>query len=174
MANGVLLIDPQNADAKAVMAKVQDAQARKKRPPTAPRTPRPHDEQAALTPAASDAQPSRPSAPAAVPTTAAVRVHFRSEIPEGTIIVWVNKKVVFRKNFGSHAAFSFRSRKQEPFEMTSEALPVPAGAAELLVNVTPAGKAAVVRHVAGNFPGGGSRTLDVHLSSPTELDAHLN
>ena len=177
MANGVLLMDPQNADAKAVMAKVQEAQTKKsKRPAPAPRTPRGrNDEQAAFLPALSEAQPTRPSAPAAVPATATVRVHFRSDLPDGTVIVWVNDQEVWRENFGSRGGLGglFHSHKQEPYD-ANRSLTVPAGSVHFRVHVTPAGQRAQVKQFTGNFQGGGSRSLEVHLAGPTQLTADLN
>jgi hypothetical protein len=55
----------------------------------------------------------------------------------------------------------------------SETVPVPAGNVDLLVNVTPAGKAALVRKPSGNFQGGSTRSLEIHLSDATQIAVDL-
>jgi tRNA A-37 threonylcarbamoyl transferase component Bud32 len=169
-ATTVLGIDPQNAEARAILVKAQEGQARRKqrRTPAAPQTV--PGEVAATTPASSE-QPARPSAPAARPeaTTATLRVHFRSELPEATVVVWANGKEYFRKTFGGRGLFH---RQEGPVDY-SESVTLPAGTVNFLVNVTPAGKKAQVKKPSGNLPGGGTRSLEINLSGPTQLAVDL-
>jgi hypothetical protein len=170
-ATTVLGIDPQNAEARAILVKAQEGAARRKqrRTPAAPQTA--PGEVAATTPASSE-QPARPSAPAARPeaTTATLRIHFRSEVPEVTVVVWANRQEVFRKTYGGRGLFHKGS--SGPID-ESASKTLPAGTVDLLVNVTPAGKAAQVRKPSGNLPGGGTRSLEINLSGPTQLAVDL-
>jgi hypothetical protein len=170
----VLEIDPENADARAILVKAQEGAARKARQQQrrAQATPQaaPGTVPSALAPATSE-QPARPTAPTARPeaTTATLRIHFRSELPEATVVVYANRKEVFRKTYGGRGLF----RKGGGPVEGSDTASVPAGAVDLLVNVTPGGKAALVRKPSGNFPGGGTRALEIHLSDPTQIAVDL-
>jgi serine/threonine protein kinase len=176
MAGGVLIMDSENVDAKAFLAKAQEGLTKKnKRPaPANPRTPRRADQQAAAMPALSEAQPARANAPAVAPTTATVRVHFHSEPSEGSLIIWVNDQEVWRDNFGSRNGFGAIFRhNQEPHDST-KILTVSAGSVHFRVHVSAAGKPAQVKQLTGNLSGGSSRSLEIHLSGPTQLTADLN
>jgi serine/threonine protein kinase len=176
MAGGVLIMDSENVNAKALLAKAQEGITRKNKRPTPanPRTRR-GDQQAAAVPTFSEAQPARPNAPAAVPTTATVRVHFHSEPSEGSLIIWMNDQEVWRDNFGSRNGIGglFRSHKQEPHD-TTKILTVPAGSVRFRVHVSAVGKPAQVRQLTGSLQGGSSRSLEIRLSGPTQLAADLN
>ncbi|HEX4499098.1 MAG TPA: hypothetical protein VIE43_25700, partial [Thermoanaerobaculia bacterium] len=174
-AAAVLNLDPANAEARAITVKAQEGLTRKNRPRSAPapQTPRPGQETAAATPV-----PSEGPAPRAAPaparsdaTTATLRVHFRSELPEVTVIVYANRKEIFRKDFGGGGLFH---HSQEPVETTGSQ-PVPVGNVDFLVSVTPHGRAALSWKTSGNFPGGASRDLEIHLAGPNpkDLDVQL-
>jgi hypothetical protein len=173
-ATTVLGIDPQNADARAILVKAQEGQARRSRQQqrraAAASQPAP-GEMAATTPVPSE-QPAHASAPAARPeaTTATLRIHFRSELPAATVVVWANRKEVFRKTYGGRGLFH---KGQDGPVDDAAAVSLPAGNVDLLVNVTPAGKAAQVRKPSGNLPGGSTRSLEIHLSGPTQLAVDL-
>jgi serine/threonine protein kinase len=172
-ATTVLGIDPENVEARAILVKAQDGAARKarqqQRRASAASQPT-RGEVAATTPASSE-QPARPAAPAARPevTTATLRIHFRSEVPEVTAIVWANGNVVFRKTYGSRSLFH---KQGGPVDDSASAT-LPAGNVSFLVNVTPGGKAALVKKPSGNLPGGSTRSLEIHLSDPTQLAVDL-
>jgi hypothetical protein len=126
----------------------------------------------------SEGQPPAPSAPVNHPeaTTATVRVHFRSELSEGSLILWMNGQEIKRDNYSSPRGGGiniFRARKQVPYA-NNWTFTVPAGTVDFRVHVAPAGNKALVKPVSGSFQGGGSRTLDIHLADPTQLTVQLN
>ncbi len=171
-ATTVLGIDPQNVEARAILVKAQEGQARRakqqRRAAAAASQPRPGEQAATAAPVASEAQPPRPAQPAAHPeaTTATLRIHFHSEVPEATVVVWANRKEIFRQTYGGRGLFHKGS--SGPID-ESASKTLPAGTVDFLVNVTPGGKAALVRKPSGNLQGGSSRTLDIQLSGPTQL-----
>jgi tRNA A-37 threonylcarbamoyl transferase component Bud32 len=179
-ATTVLRIEPENADARAILVKAQEGRARKdrQRQAAAPQASRRRgDEIAAVTPVPSEGQPPRPSAPATRPeaTTATVRIHFHSELAEGSLIVWANGQEVWRDNFSAPRSGGlgiFRSRRQVPYD-ASKAVTVPAGTVEFRVHVAPAGQAAAVKSFSGSFQGGLTRSLEIHLSGSKQLTADL-
>jgi serine/threonine protein kinase len=172
-AAAVLNLDPANAEARAITVKAQEGLTRKNRPRSAPapQSPRPGQETAVATPVTSEGPaPHATPAPArSEATTATVRIHFRSDLPEATVIVYANRKEIFRKDFGGGGLFH---RAQEPLDVT-ESRPVPTGIVEFLVSVTPHGRAAIAQKPSGNFPGGASRDLEIHLTGPKDLDVRL-
>ena len=103
-------------------------------------------------------------------TSATVRIHFHSEGPEGTVIVYANRKEIFRRDFGGGGGLFHRA--QAPLDFT-DSQPVPAGTVEFLVSVTPRGRAALARKQSGNFAGGASRDLEIHLTGEKDLDVRL-
>jgi hypothetical protein len=172
-ASTVLNLEPANVEARAITVKAQEGLVRKNRrlAAAAQQSRRPGQEAAAITPIPSEGPAPHPAAPPVrtEATAATVRIHFRSEIPEATVIVYANRKEIFRKDFGGGGLFH---RAQEPLDVT-ESRPVPAGTVEFLVSVTPHGRGAIARKPSGNFSGGASRDLEIHLSSPTDLDVRL-
>jgi hypothetical protein len=170
-ASTVLNLEPANAEARAILVKAQEGLARKnRRASPVPRPPHPGQEIAAVTPIPSEVAPHPAPPPVrAEATSASVRIHFRSEVPEVTVIVYANRKEIFRKDFGGGGLFR---RAQEPVDV-SESRPIPTGTVEFLVSVTPHGRAAIAQKPSGNFPGGSSRDLEIHLSGPKELDVRL-
>jgi tRNA A-37 threonylcarbamoyl transferase component Bud32 len=182
-ANNVLVLDPQNFEARAILVKAQEGKARQDRQrqaAAASQNSRRHrgEETAAATPVPAEGQPPTPSAPVTRPeaTTATVHVHFRSELPEGSLIVWANNQEILRDNYSSPRGGGiniFRSRKQVPYVL-NRTLTVPAGTVDFRVHVAPAGNKAQVKPVSGSFQGGGSRSLDIHLAGPTQLTVQLN
>ena len=178
----VLELDPANIEARAILVKAQEGKARQDRQRQSAASQdsrrRKGEEVAAVTPAPSEGQPPSPSAPVTRPeaTTATVHVHFRSELSEGSLIVWVNDQEILRDNFSSPRGGGiniFRSRKQVPY-VANRTFTVPAGTVDFRVHVAPAGNKAQVKPVSGSFQGGGSRSLDIHLAGPTQLTVQLN
>jgi tRNA A-37 threonylcarbamoyl transferase component Bud32 len=182
-ARTVLGLDPENVEARAILVKAQEGKARQDRQRQAAAASqdarrRKGEEIAAVTPAPSEGQPPTPSAPVTRPeaTTATVHVHFRSELPEGSLILWANNQEILRDNYSSPRGGGiniFRSRKQVPYVL-NRTLTVPAGTVDFRVHVAPAGNKAQVKPVSGSFQGGGSRSLDIHLAGPTQLTIQLN
>jgi serine/threonine protein kinase len=174
-ATTVLGIDPQNVEARTILVKAQEGQARRARQPRrTPAAPQPGagEEVATAAPIPSEAPSVRPSPPSAHPeaTTATLRIHFRSEVPEATVVVWANRKEIFRKTYGGRGLFH---KQQDGPVDDSASVSLPAGTVDLLVNVTPAGKAALVRKPSGNLPGGSNRALEIQLSGPAQLAVDL-
>jgi len=149
-----------------------EGQAKRKQPRRTPTSTEPAPGEVASTTPVTSEPPARPVAPAAHPeaTTATLRIHFRSEGTAATVIVYANTREIFRKTYGSGGLFH---KGGGPIEDTASSSSFPAGTVDLLVNVTPAGKAALVRKKSGNFPGGSARTLEIQLSSPTEIAVDL-
>jgi serine/threonine protein kinase len=182
-AKTVLGLEPENIEARAILVKAQEGKARqdRQRQVTAASQEsrrRRGAEIAAATPVPSEGQPPSPSAPVTRPeaTTATVHVHFRSELPEGSLILWMNGQEIKRDNYSSPRGGGiniFRSRKQVPYA-NSWTFTVPAGTVEFRVHVAPAGNKAQVKPISGSFQGGGSRSLDIHLAGPTQLTVQLN
>ncbi|MFL6234792.1 MAG: serine/threonine-protein kinase [Thermoanaerobaculia bacterium] len=175
-ATTVLGIDPANAEARAILVKAQDGltkRAARQQQRRAAASTQPASGEVAVSTTSATSEQARPAAPAARPeaTTATLRIHFRSEMPEATVVVWANRKEVFRKTYGGRGLFR---KGGGPIEDSAVApQPLPAGSVDLLVNVTPAGKAALVRKQSGNFPGGSTRSLEIHLSDPTQIAVDL-
>jgi serine/threonine protein kinase len=182
-ARTVLGLDPENVEARAILVKAQEGKARQERQrqtATASQDSRRRkgEEIAEVTPVPSEGQSPTPSAPVTRPeaTTATVHVHFRSELPEGSLILWANNQEILRDNYSSPRGGGiniFRSRKQVPYVL-NRTLTVPAGTVDFRVHVAPAGSRAQVKPVSGSFQGGGSRSLDIHLAGPTQLTVQLN
>ena len=181
-ANEVLRLEPENFEARAILVKAQEGKARQDRQRQAAAAQdsrrRKGEEIAAATPVPSEGQPPAPSATVAHPeaTTATVRVHFRSELSEGSLILWMNGQEIKRDNYSSPRGGGiniFRARKQVPYA-NNWTFTVPAGTVDFRVHVAPAGNRALVKPVSGSFQGGGSRTLDIHLADPTQLTVQLN
>ena len=159
-ATEVLRIDPQNADARAIMVKAQEGQAAKRKQRRPSTSPEPAPGEIASTAPVTSEQTARPSAPAAHPeaTTATLRIHFRSEVPEATVIVYANRKEVFRHTYGGGGGL-FHKQAAGTIDETATATPLPAGTYDFLVSVTPAGKKAQPGKQSGNFPGGSTRLV---------------
>jgi serine/threonine protein kinase len=177
-AQAVLMIDPVNLEAKQILARAQAAQnrARQKLAQT-PREPQPNETLAAPPPVipvtSVTRTPAEPSSQAAA-TTATLRVHFVSDFPEGgVLIVYVNGKEMARIVAEGSRGGLFQRRKPVQREFSRSIEEVAAGASQIRASVTPAGRAAIVKPMSGNFQGGGSRTLEVQLSADGQLDANL-
>jgi tRNA A-37 threonylcarbamoyl transferase component Bud32 len=178
-ASAVLGLDPENVEAKAILVKAQEGKGRREKQrqvaTTARDSRRGQEEIAAATPVPSEGQPPPVSAPVSRPeaTTATVRIHFRSELSAGSLIIWVNGQEIMRDNFGSRGGLFSFNRKQEPYD-TNKTFTVPAGTVDFRVHVAPAGSKAQVKPISGSFQGGGSRSLEIHLAGPTQLSVQLN
>ncbi|HEY2289180.1 MAG TPA: serine/threonine-protein kinase [Thermoanaerobaculia bacterium] len=172
-ATTVLGFDPQNAEARQILLKAQEGQAKRKQQRRAQTALQPAPGEIAATPPVTSEQPVRPAAPAAQPqaTTATLRIHFRSEVPEATVIVYANRKEVFRHTYGGGGLF--HKQAAGTIDETGTATPLPAGTYDFLVSVTPAGKRAQPGKQSGNFLGGSTRTMEIYLSDPTHLAVDL-
>ncbi len=183
LATLVLGVDPKDEEAAAILEKARQGMAarqnRQRTAATPPLAPGPGEDPAITTPVTPEAQPAEgagePASAAAASGT--VRVYFKSDLPEGVLIVWVKhqnrQQEILRQPF-SRGGFLQRFRgRPEPYEIT-RTLPVPAGIGELIVHVAPKGKPARRDSRLGNFPAGSPRILDIHLSESSQLTVSLN
>jgi tRNA A-37 threonylcarbamoyl transferase component Bud32 len=180
-AAAVLAMSPGNTAAEEVRTAAQAALQRRKERLAAPAqagkqaAPRPQDAAAAQQAAAA-----RPAAPPPAAAEAAgdatLELAFFSELPEGTVMLYVNDRQVlhqsydFREKGGLGGLFRTKSRS----DWVRKSFQVPAGSAKIRLYVTPQGRAAQVRTLSGNFAGGTTRHLDAKLASSGELDCSLN
>lgn len=178
LATLALAIDNDNEDVKAILAQAKEGQARRARQRAGlaqTGTPRPGEEAATATPATAETQPAARTSEAA-PVEAAngvVRVHFTSDIPQGVLIVWVNGTERLRDNFGSKGSI-FRRKPEERHEF-NKTIEVPAsGSVKFRVHIAPPGRPAIVKNLDGNFQGGMTRTLEIHLTESAQATASLN
>jgi tRNA A-37 threonylcarbamoyl transferase component Bud32 len=176
LASLVLGLEPDNAEARAILAKAQQGQSRAAKQRTAPGQPRVREETA--TTAASEGPAPELAEPAAAEAgTATIHLHFVSELPEGALIVWDRRQGVdteiFRDTFSRGGILQRFFHKPEPYEIT-RTLNVTAGTAELIVHVAPSGVGALRRQRRGNFPEGSTRNLEIHLSKSAQLTVSLD
>lgn len=172
-AESALLLDPANAEAKDLLAKAKQSQARGTRKPTVPSAEASPGEQVAATPSATETPAGDVSEPAApAPTTATLTVHFQSYFPSGVLIVSVNEERRVNHPFGGRGGIlpRFRREKNEGQpHVYNVSMSVPAGTSKLRIHVAPSGQGAKVKNLSGSFPGGSSRTLELYVSSSGEL-----
>jgi tRNA A-37 threonylcarbamoyl transferase component Bud32 len=116
-------------------------------------------------------QPPPPPAPEARDAT--VELVFFSQLPEGSLLVYVNGDKVLRETFRFYEKGRlFLSRPSTGSVRRS--FGVKPGAAEIRIYVTPKGSAAVVRSIPGNFAAGTSHRLDVQLTDGGQVTTQLN
>jgi hypothetical protein len=171
-AEGALMVDPGNVEARRILAKSQAALRRQRQAQTPPLALLPNETVAAVTPVPSATTPStrspgETSSPAAA-TTASLRIHLVSDFPDGGVLIFsVNGKEVARKNFaGSSRGLNiFRPRK--PAERRDLSLPfeVPAGGTTVRIYVAPTEKPAFVKDYSVNFTGGSSHAVEIQVSA---------
>ena len=171
-ARGVLVLDSTNGDAQSILAAVPAPHEAPVAAP-APKPPRrvaPVREPRPAPPPVAPA--SVPAPPAPVATDAKLAVHLFTEMPAGTLMVYLGEKQLM------HEPFAFFKKKglflREPSRGTvDDSFTIPAGTAKLRVYVTPNGQAARVLELSGNFPGGAQRQLNIQLDRDGKLTAGL-
>jgi serine/threonine protein kinase len=173
-ATAALTLDPTSEPANTLLTQAKTAQLRARpRPPVGSRQSRPGQQVAATPAPEASPGPSAAQPPPAELKAAILNVHLSSDFPDGgSLIVWVNGKEVMRKNF-SGSRRGFFGRKSET-QILTRSYDVPAGSWPLRAHITPAGQTGRVRDMTANFPGGGSRTLDIQLSASGEPRFSLN
>jgi hypothetical protein len=82
--------------------------------------------------------------------------------------VYVNDKEMARISAEGSRGGLFQRRRPAQRDL-SKSIEVPAGTSQVRASVTPGGRAAIVRPMNGNFQGGGSRTLEIHLSADGQV-----
>jgi tetratricopeptide (TPR) repeat protein len=171
LATGNPALQPGLAEAQNLQAKAQEGRQKQQKALQAAKAARAADDanraKAAAKLPVEPARPapvSAPAPPAEAPHDATLSVAFRSEFKNGTLIVYVDGKVAIHEKFRFPSGSGTLQRD----------LKVPAGPVTLLVLVTPEGQKARVQNLSGNFPGGSTRRLDVHIGSNGEVSAQLN
>jgi len=113
------------------------------------------------------------AAPSAEAKEATIELAFFSQLPEGSLMILVNGHKVLQESFRFYEKSGlFRSRPSTGWVRHSFHLAP--GNVEIRVYVTPHDSAALVRNLAGNLPGGGSRRLDIQLTDSGQVSAQLN
>ena len=175
-ATAVLQISPGQPEATDLLAKAQagaQALARKRAQKPVPGSKEGVVEPVATVPAAGPEEPAPIVPPASESKEATLLVSLFSQYPRGTMIVYVNKEKVLNEPFRFVERGSLFRSRTAPGEIR-RAVTVPAGTSSVRVYVTPEGKAAQVKSLSGNFPGGGSRSLEIRLSETGVMTAQLN
>jgi hypothetical protein len=175
-ARSVLMLEPGNAEAQALLAalpKPQEVPAVRPSPaPSAPKPPR-VARSSAPRPVPLPILPVRPPPPVApVPTDAKLHVHLFSEMSSGILMVYMGEKQLMRDEFDfSRKKALFWHQPGQGF--SDQSFTVPAGATKLRVYLTPSGQAARVQEVSGSIPGGTQRRLNIKLGRDGTLTARL-
>ncbi|HEY6324851.1 MAG TPA: protein kinase [Thermoanaerobaculia bacterium] len=176
-AQEVLAMSPGNTVAGEILASVKEGRARSRdRAALAEARQQAHPVAVAAPPVRPDAAPrgdqAGPSSAAEV-KDATLELAFFSQLPEGSLLVYVNDRKVLQQDFRFYEKSSF-FRSHPSTGWVRQSFRVPAGDAVIRLYVTPHGSAAVVRTFKGNFPGGASRRLDAKLTGDGDVTAQLN
>jgi predicted Ser/Thr protein kinase len=177
-AQAVLAMSPGNTVAEDILASVKEGRARSRSRAAAAAAARQPPSGAAI--ASSAVRPdaaSRGEQPAAAPAPevkeATLDLAFFSQLPEGSLLLYVNGRKVLQESFRFYEKASlFRSRPRTGWVRRSFRLQP--GKAEIRLYVTPQGSAAVVRTLSDNFIGGAARRLDVQLGGDRQVSVQLN
>jgi serine/threonine protein kinase len=176
-AQAVLAMSPGNTVAEEILASVKAGRAHSRdRAALAEARQQAHPAAVAAPPVRPDAAPrsdqAGPSSAAEV-KDATLELAFFSELPDGSLLVYVNDRKVLQQAFRFYEKGSF-FRSHPSTGWVRQSFRVPAGDAVIRLYVTPHGSAAVVRTFKGNFPGGTSRRLDAKLTGDGDVAAQLN
>jgi len=173
LASLVLGLEPENADAEAILTKAQQGRARQaKRLASRPVPPGAGEEPATAAPGTPEARPAHPGEPgAAEAKQSSLQVHFQSDL-DAVLIVRVDNREILHQDLSRGGIFSRLRRGDQRRELT-QTYPVPSGTWKVVVYVTPHNKGALIRKLEGNFTGGETRRLEISLSKSAELTAQL-
>jgi predicted Ser/Thr protein kinase len=176
-AQAVLAMSPGNTVAEDILASVKEGRARSHSRAAAATARQPQRGADAASPAVRPDAASRSEQPAAPPAPevkeATLDLAFFSQLPEGSLLLYVNGRKVLQESFRFYEkAGLFRSRPSTGWVRRSFRLQP--GKAEIRLYVTPQGSAAVVRTLSDNFTGGAARRLDVQLGGDRQVSAQLN
>jgi serine/threonine protein kinase len=173
LASLVLGLEPENADAEAILTKAQQGRARQaKRLASRPVPPGAGEEPATTAPGTPEARPGHPGEPGAADAKqSSLQVHFQSDL-DAVLIVRVDNREILRQDLSRGGIFSRLRRGDQGRELT-RTYPVPSGTWKVVVYVTPRNKGALIRKLEGNFTGGETRRLEISLSKSAELTAQL-
>jgi hypothetical protein len=175
-AQEVLAMSPGNTVAEEILASVKAGRTHSRDRAALAAAQQAHPAAVAAPPVRPDAAPRSDQAgtsSAAEVKDATLELAFFSQLPEGSLLVYVNDRKVLQQAFRFYEKGGlFRSHASTGWVRKS--FPVPAGDAVIRLYVTPQGSAAVFRTFKGNFPGGTSRRLDAKLTGEGDVTAQLN
>jgi serine/threonine protein kinase len=171
-ASAVLTLAPGNPDAQGILTAVDKAQERQRARLAASASPSPRPKPTAAAPPVAAPMSPPPTVVAPVPTDATLAVDFFSNLPEGVLVVYVNKDQRMREPFKFRKKTGFLKSSPEKGRV-QQTLTVPLGTADIRVYVTYENKRTEVKELSGNFPGGAVRTLHVTLNEDGSLGARL-
>ena len=167
-ANQALVIDPKNPDAAALLK--QARREKQRATPAGPQTPGTGEEIAAI-PTPGETQPGNATeSSTAEAATTTVHIRFHSDVPEGTLIVWVNGKERVRESFRGGRFFQ---RKKEPVDRSWPLTDISTGGAKFRVNFAPEGRRAVSQVIDSGLLRGASHDLEVRVFSETQMTARF-
>jgi serine/threonine protein kinase len=161
----VLRLDPTNPQAQALRTEAQQSKAHQSNKPRtpSPAAPRNRGDQMASTTPLTSAESPQPGAsePAQVDSgTATIHIHIRAEV-EGTVVVSVGTRELWRKNFERTSLFRGRKLEQTEADQTVE---IPAGDVELRVLIAPTGKGGTMRRLPQNLRSSSAHRLEIALT----------
>jgi tRNA A-37 threonylcarbamoyl transferase component Bud32 len=168
----ILLLVPNHEEALDLLAKADQGMARRRE--------RAASQAAAATSATPLSLPAVAEVPAtpisepAVParTDATLVLEFYSELPKGVVTVYLNDQQLLRQSFKFVKRTNVFRSEGQPGSL-SETRTVVAGDARLRVIVALDGKQTRVVQIAGNFPGGSTRTLAVRVDAEGNVTGNL-
>jgi len=171
-SEAALLLKPDHAGAQAIRSAAQGGlrqqeQAMKRRQQRATRT-----TETVTPPVTPEPAPAETAAPEeAAPQTANLRIHFQSDMPGvASIRVHVNGKSFYTGTVGEKGGI-LRKGKGGRADGGGD---LPAGNAVIEFWVTPPGAKAEHQTRSGNFPGGSTRSLEIHLTAAGLISVSLN
>ena len=170
--DAALVLDAANPRALQLRTDVQTEQARVQERAKRQRSERAAREELATRTPAPEPEP-LPTAAVEEPVsrTAHLRISFQSDVPGiATVRVHVNAENVFQRTVGEKGGF-MRKGKGGHVEASRE---LDAGNAQVEVWVTAPNKASERFPVSGNFLGGSTRTLSIHLPEKGKASVSLN
>jgi tRNA A-37 threonylcarbamoyl transferase component Bud32/tetratricopeptide (TPR) repeat protein len=173
-ANSVLALDAANADALKMKSDAEAAQARlrqQKARSAAGKEQTPHPQVAGVTPVP-EASPS-PEVPvqATENQKCRLRISIQAEVPEVTLRIDGKDGRLFSKTFRGERVGLLR--KAKPVN-AADAIDVAAGMYKLQILVVPGGKAGQTEVLNANFPGGGSRSLQIRVTAAGVVSVNLD
>ena len=175
-ANAALALDPANPQAQQILADARAAQERARRAAANANRPsrRGQETTAASQPTPADTPartPARSSQGPAAPTAqgATLQISFVADTP-ALAFVYIGPNQIFRKSVGERGGLLHHAKGGQ----AEGNAPVTSGSVELRVYVTPSGQKAWNKNISGNFPGGGSRTLEIRVSAAGVPSAELH
>jgi tRNA A-37 threonylcarbamoyl transferase component Bud32 len=173
-ATMVVQMDPLNTEARQILVKAQDGQARKARQrqaATQARLPNTSDT-VPLAPIPPVSQPANRAIPPAPAETgmATLHIHVKADM-EGSVIVSDGHQDLYRKNFERGGFFHRNKPEDFTVDLTRE---IPAATSQLRVIVAPAGKKADVQTISTGMRGGSAHRLEITLSKEGKATVQFN